>query len=145
IALGISLVLSLTLSPVLSSYLLEGGSEKDTRLVRILRRPYEGTLNWTLKHRKTAIVAVVFLFFGLLSLFPFLGTSFIPEMQEGQLSPNADRVPNISLEESLKMEKEMQQLMLKVQGVKNVVSRVGRGESPADPAGPNEADVLATL
>jgi cobalt-zinc-cadmium resistance protein CzcA len=54
-------------------------------------------------------------------------------------------VPNISLEESMKMEKEMQRLMLQVPGVENVVSRLGRGESPADPAGPNEADVLASL
>jgi cobalt-zinc-cadmium resistance protein CzcA len=74
-----------------------------------------------------------------------LGTSFIPEMQEGTLSPNADRFPNISLEESLKMEREMQRLMRQVPGVDNVVSRLGRGESPADPAGPNEADVLASL
>jgi cobalt-zinc-cadmium resistance protein CzcA len=66
-------------------------------------------------------------------------------MQEGKLSPNADRVPNISLDESLKMEREMQRLMLRVSGVQNVVSRVGRGESPADAAGPNEADVLASL
>jgi cobalt-zinc-cadmium resistance protein CzcA len=91
------------------------------------------------------IVGVIALFLGALCLFPFLGTSFIPEMQEGTLSPNADRVPNISLEESLKMEKQMQALMLQVPGVENVVSRVGRGESPADPAGPNEADVLASL
>ncbi|MGA9717524.1 MAG: CusA/CzcA family heavy metal efflux RND transporter [Acidobacteriaceae bacterium] len=145
IALGISLVLSLTLSPVLSSYLLKGGSEKDTWLVRLLRRPYDGLLHWTLHHRKIAVSAVVVLFFGSLCLFPFLGTSFIPEMQEGTLSPNADRVPNISLDESLKMEREMQRLMMTVPGVDNVVSRVGRGESPADPAGPNEADVLASL
>jgi len=145
IALGISLILSLTLSPVLSSYLLKGGSEEDTWLVRLLRRPYNWLLHWTLDHRKASIAAVVVLFFGALALFPFLGTSFIPEMQEGTLSPNADRVPNISLDESLKMEKEMQRLMLQVPGVQNVVSRVGRGESPADPAGPNEADVLASL
>ncbi len=145
IALGISLVLSLTLSPVLSSYLLRGGSEKDTWLVRMLRAPYNKLLNWTLHHRKIAVTGVVILFIGSLCLFPFLGTSFIPEMQEGTLSPNADRVPNISLEESLRMEQEMQRLMLQVPGVDNVVSRVGRGESPADPAGPNEADVLASL
>lgn len=145
IALGISLVLSLTLSPVLSSYLLKGGSEKDTWLVRLLRAPYNRLLHWTLHHRKIAVVAVVILFVGSLCLFPFLGTSFIPEMQEGTLSPNADRVPNISLDESLKMERRMQQLMLQVPGVDNVVSRLGRGESPADPAGPNEADVLASL
>ncbi|SEG69952.1 cobalt-zinc-cadmium resistance protein CzcA [Bryocella elongata] len=145
IALAISLVLSLTLSPVLSSYLLKGGSEKDTWLVRILRRPYDWLLAWTLAHRKTAVITVACLFVGSLCLFPLLGTSFIPEMQEGTLSPNADRVPNISLDESLKMEKSMQRLMLQVPGVQSVVSRVGRGESPADPAGPNEADVLASL
>jgi cobalt-zinc-cadmium resistance protein CzcA len=145
IALGISLILSLTLSPILSSYLLKGGSEKDTRLVRLLRRPYNWLLQWTLDHRRASVAAVFVLFLGALALFPFLGTSFIPEMQEGTLSPNADRVPNISLDESLKMEKEMQQLMLRIPGVQNVVSRVGRGESPADPAGPNEADVLASL
>lgn len=145
IALAISLVLSLTLSPILSSYLLKGGAEDDTRLVRMIRMPYSGLLNWCLHHRSLFIIAIVVAFFSSLALFPFLGTSFIPEMQEGTLSPNADRVPNISLEESLKMEREMQRLMLKVAGVENVVSRVGRGESPADPAGPNEADVLASL
>jgi heavy metal efflux system protein len=80
-----------------------------------------------------------------LGLFPFLGTSFIPEMQEGTLGPNADRVPNISLDESIKMELQMQRLMDTIPGIENVVSRLGRGESPADPAGPNEADVIATL
>src|ERR1700761_3755380 len=145
IALGISLVLSLTLSPVLSSYLLKGGSERDTWLLRLLRKPYDSILHWALGHRKATVLAVILVFCGSVSLFPFLGTSFIPEMQEGTLSPNADRVPNISLDESLKMEKEMQRLMLQVPGVKSVVSRLGRGESPADPAGPNEADVLASL
>jgi heavy metal efflux system protein len=145
IALAISLVLSLTLSPVLSSYLLKGGCEADTWLVRILRKPYEALLGWAMTHRKITVIAVIGAFCGALSLVPLLGTSFIPEMQEGTLSPNADRVPNISLEESLKMEKQMQGLMLEVPGVENVVSRLGRGESPADPAGPNEADVLASL
>ena len=145
IALAISLVLSLTLSPVLSSYLLKGGTEDDTWLVRTLRRPYNRMLQWALAHRTASVLIVAALFLGSLSLAPFLGTSFIPEMAEGTLSPNADRVPNISLAESLSMEKSMQQQMLQVPGVQSVVSRVGRGESPADPAGPNEADVLASL
>lgn len=145
IALGISLVLSLTLSPVLSSYLLRGGSEEDTFLVRWLRKPYDALLHWALGHRKASLVGVVVLFGLAMALFPLLGTAFIPEMQEGTLSPNADRVPNISLAESLRMELAMQKTMLTVPGVEQVVSRVGRGESPADPAGPNEADVLASL
>lgn len=145
IALAISLLLSLTLSPVLCAYMLRGGSEEDTRLVRWLRRPYNSLLNWVLAHRRTTVVSVIALFVFALCLFPFLGTAFIPEMAEGTLSPNADRVPNISLDESLRMEMAMQKTMLTVPGVENVVSRVGRGESPADPAGPNEADVLASL
>ncbi|HZY74016.1 MAG TPA: CusA/CzcA family heavy metal efflux RND transporter [Edaphobacter sp.] len=145
IALGISLVLSLTISPVLSSYMLKGGSEEDTWVVRHIRQPYSRLLTWALSHRKTTVVSVIALFILSLSLFPFLGTAFIPEMQEGTLSPNGDRVPNISLAESLKMEMEMQNIILKVPGVKSVVSRLGRGESPADPAGPNEADVMASL
>ncbi len=145
IALGISLLLSLTLSPVLCTYLLRGGSEEDTRLVRILRRPYSAMLNWALSHRKLTVASVIALFLFALCLFPFLGTAFIPEMAEGTLSPNADRVPNISLDESLRMEMAMQKIMKTVPGVETVVSRVGRGESPADPAGPNEADVLASL
>jgi cobalt-zinc-cadmium resistance protein CzcA len=145
IALGISLLLSLTLSPILCTYLLRGGSEKDTWLVRILRRPYNAMLTWALSHRRTTVLSVVALFIFALCLFPFLGTAFIPEMAEGTLSPNADRVPNISLDESLRMEMSMQKIMKTVPGVENVVSRVGRGESPADPAGPNEADVLASL
>lgn len=145
IALAISLVLSLTLSPVLSSYLLKGGSEEDTWLVRTLRRPYSRMLQWAIGHQLASVLIVGGLFVGSLALVPLLGTSFIPEMAEGTLSPNADRVPNISLAESLKMERSMQQQMLQVHGVESVVSRVGRGESPADPAGPNEADVIASL
>ena len=145
IALAISLILSLTLSPVLSSYLLKGGSDDDTRLVRWIRRPYDSMLQWVLSHRRTSILTVIALFIGALCLFPLLGTAFIPEMQEGTLSPNADRVPNISLDESIKMEMAMQKSMTQVPGVTNVVSRLGRGESPADPAGPNEADVIASL
>ena len=113
--------------------------------MRLLRRPYEALLGWALGHKRVAIASVVAMFVLALALFPFLGTAFIPEMQEGTLSPNADRVPNISLEESLKMELAMQRSMLQVLGVEHVVSRVGRGESPADPAGPNEADVIASL
>ena len=145
IALGISLLLSLTLSPILCSYMLRGGSEEDTWFVRRLRRPYNALFQWAMTHRKTTVLSVIALFIFALCLFPFLGTAFIPEMAEGTLSPNADRVPNISLDESLKMEMAMQKTMLTVPGVDNVVSRVGRGESPADPAGPNEADVLASL
>jgi cobalt-zinc-cadmium resistance protein CzcA len=145
IALAISLVLSLTLTPVLASYLLRGGAEHDTKLIALMKRPFLAALHWALANERKTILAAVALFAGSVALLPFLGTSFIPEMKEGSLSPNIDRVPNISLEESLKMETEALRLIRDVPGVKSVVSRLGRGESPADPAGPNEADVIASL
>jgi len=145
IALGISLILSLTLSPVLAAFLLKGGSEHDTWLVRMIKRPYLYLLEFALNNSKKLIFAVLLLFAGSLALFPFLGTSFIPEMKEGSLSPNFDRVPNISLDESLRMEMEAIKIIRGVPDVAKVVSRLGRGESPADPAGPNETDVMATL
>jgi cobalt-zinc-cadmium resistance protein CzcA len=145
IALGISLVISLTLTPVLSSYMLKGGNEHDTIMVRMLKLPYRRVLHWSVAHAKTTFAVAIVAFFGALALFPFLGTSFIPEMKEGTISPNMDRVPNISLDESIRMESRAMQLIAKVPGVAYVVSRLGRGESPVDPAGYNESDMMIQL
>lgn len=145
IALAISLVLSLTLSPVLSAYLLKGGSEHDTILIRLLKRPFSAVLRSALSNERKTIATAVLLFGASISLFPLLGTSFIPEMREGSISPNIDRVPNISLEESIDMEMKAMRIVSSITGVRKAVSRLGRGESPADSAGPNEADVIATL
>jgi cobalt-zinc-cadmium resistance protein CzcA len=145
IALGISLVLSLTLSPVLSFYLLKGGNEHDTLLLRLLKRPYTHMLGWALTNEKKTIAIALVLFVGSMSLFPLLGTSFIPELKEGTISPNMDRVPNISLDESIKMEMEAIRRVKELPGVSLVVSRLGRGESPVDPAGYNESDTMIQL
>ncbi len=145
IALAISLILSLTLSPVLAFFLLKGGAEHDTWMVRMLKRPYLLVLNWALNKTRKLSAVVILALVGAICLFPLLGTSFIPEMKEGSLSPNFDRVPNISLQESLRMEMEAIKIIRGVPDVEKVVSRLGRGESPADPAGPNETDVIASL
>ena len=74
---------------------------------------------------------------GLLSLafvlYPLLGKSFIPIMKEGSITPVIIRVPSISLEEAMELEMEAMKLIAKVPGVRTVVSKLGRGESPADP------------
>lgn len=145
IALAISLVLSLTLTPVLSYFVLKPGHDHDTPAVRLFKRPYTSLLNWATSNQKKTIGAAVVIFAGSLSLVPFLGTSFIPELKEGTISPNADRVPNISLEESIQMEMEAHRLIRTVPGIRYVVSRLGRGESPVDPAGFNETDMMAQL
>lgn len=145
IALFVSLVLSLTLTPVLSSYLLKGGAEHDTWLIRTMKKPYVPMLEWAVANSKKTVSLAVAAFIGAILLLPFLGTAFIPEMKEGSVVPAMDRVPNISLQESLRMEREAMRLVMEVPGVKSAVSGVGRGESPADPQSQNESTPIVSL
>ncbi len=123
IALAISLVISLTLSPVLCRYFLKGGKEHDTLLLRLFRWPYNRALRWSTRHPAITTVVAILAFAGSLSLFPFLGTTFIPEFKEGTISPNMDRVPNISLDESIQMEMEAARLLRKLPGVNVVMAQ----------------------
>ena len=66
-------------------------------------------------------------------------------MREGAITPVIIRVPSISLEEAIKLEAEAMELIAAIPGVKTVVSKLGRGESPADPASQNESDPIAAL
>jgi len=144
-ALAISLAVSLFLSPVLCSYFLKGGADHDTKLIAFLKRHYLRLLDVaTVRNRLTLAVAVALLI-GSLGLFPLLGKSFMPTMKEGALTPQINRVPSISLDESIRMEMAAMKEVAQVPGVKSVVSKLGRGESPADPAGPNESDPIVLL
>lgn len=145
IALAVSLVVSLTLSPVLCAYMLKGGADHDTRIITFLKSGYRRLLNSALASEKTTIIISVALLGLSFLLFPFLGKSFIPIMQEGSITPVIIRVPSISLDEAIKMESEAMKMIAAVPGVKTVVSKLGRGESPADPASQNESDPIATL
>ncbi|MCQ8182012.1 CusA/CzcA family heavy metal efflux RND transporter [Methylomonas sp. SURF-1] len=146
IALLISLVVSLTLSPVLCAFALEGhDGEHDTRLIAFIKRYYLRLLDFAMANRLKVVGAAVAAFVGSLLLLPLLGTSFIPEMKEGSIVPAINRMPNISLEESINVEMQAMKMVMQIPGVKNVVSGVGRGESPADPQSQNESTPIVTL
>jgi len=146
IALLTSLVLSLTLSPVLCSYLLIGKSgEHDTKLIAAVKTPYLKLLAWAMNHRRWVASGAVVVFAAALALIPLLGSSFIPEMKEGAIVPGILRTPNISLEESLKMEMDAMRLVMEIPGVKLAVSGLGRGESPADAQAQNESTPIVSL
>lgn len=145
IALGIALAVSLTLSPVLCAFFLKGGAEHDTWAIMHLKRRYLRLLDLSLVHRMKTVGTALALLAAALALFPFLGKSFMPTMKEGALTPQINRVPSISLQESVGMEMEAMRLISAVDGVRMVVSKLGRGESPADPVGPNESDPIVLL
>lgn len=144
-SLAVSLLVSLFLSPVLCSYFLKGGSGEDTRLIAYLKRHYLRLLYAATAQSRLTLVVAVALLLGSLALFPLLGKSFMPTMKEGALTPQINRVPSISLDESIRMEMAAMKTIAEVPGVRMVVSKLGRGESPADPAGPNESDPIVLL
>ena len=145
IALTISLVLSFSLSPALCSFFLTGGSGEDTKLIQKIKTPYVNVLKKVLVNQKKVVTIAVGFFVASIITIPFLGTSFIPEMKEGSIVPGIDRVPNISIEESINMEFKAMKAIMEVPGVKSVVSALGRGESPADPQAQNESTPLVSL
>jgi cobalt-zinc-cadmium resistance protein CzcA len=147
IALLISLVLSLTLTPVLCSYLLQGQDdhEHDTRVIAFMKKPYLKLLDVALQNGKAVVLVAALLFGGTMALLPFLGSSFIPEMKEGSIVPAINRVPNISLQEGIKMEMDAMRMIMEIPGVSLAVTNIGRGESPADPQSQNESTPIVSL
>ncbi|MEH3086830.1 MAG: CusA/CzcA family heavy metal efflux RND transporter [Xylophilus ampelinus] len=148
ISLFVSLIVSLLLSPVLCSYFLKvkpGSGDHDTKIIAWMKRHYLRLLDGATARSRVTLAVAVALLLGSLALFPFLGKSFMPTMKEGALTPQINRVPSISLDESIRMEMDAMKMVAAVPGVKSVVSKLGRGESPADPAGPNESDPIVIL
>ena len=145
LALFASLVLSLTLSPVLCLVMLKAGHEKDSVLVRWAKRLYLPMLQWAMSHRLAVLAIAVTLLAGSFALFPFLGGEFIPILNEGSISPQTIRHPSISLEQSIEIEKDMQRAVLEFPEVRMVVSKIGRSELGNDPQEPNASDPTVLL
>lgn len=145
IALFASLVLSLTVSPVLSSYFLKGGKDEDVFILRMIKKSYLPLLNQAIKKKVFVVVTTVGLFLGSIALFPFLGTEFIPILDEGSLTPQIIRLPSISLKESIEIEKLAQRELMKFPEVVTVVSKIGTAEIATDPMGPNLSDPIVVL
>ncbi|MEW6544634.1 MAG: CusA/CzcA family heavy metal efflux RND transporter [Nitrospirota bacterium] len=146
IALLVSLALTLTLSPVLSSLLLSGrGTDQETVAARWARRLYAPVLSRALERRGLVVTGSALLLIGTVALTPFLGREFIPILDEGALTPQVIRLPSVSLAESIEMEKRVQKAMLEFPEVRTAVGKIGRSEIAYSPEEPNESDPVVTL
>ncbi len=145
IALLASLILSLTLSPLLCSLALGAGTEKETLPVHWAKRTYLPVLNWALGHRIQVLIGVVLLLIATLLLVPFLGGEFIPILDEGALTPQVIRLPSISLSKSIELEKQVHKALLEFPEVRSAVSKIGRSEIANAPEEPNESDPVVIL
>ncbi len=131
-ALVASLFVSLTITPVLASYLLPKmkamKKETDGFFVRFLKKYDEKLLHWTLRHPYKIMVGVVILFALTMATLPFVGTSFLPEFNEGTLTVNVQAQPGTSLAESNRIGQISEKLILEVPEVISTGRRTGRAE-----------------
>jgi cobalt-zinc-cadmium resistance protein CzcA len=145
-ALISSLLLSLTVIPVLSSYLLKTVAHEEPWLPRQLLKAYRPTLAWALR-RQTVVFAIAgALLAGAAVVYTFVGKAFIPEMDEGDLIVGIEKLPSVSLEQSVALDLLIQQALMKnIPEISGVVARVGADEIGLDPMGLNQTDTFLVL
>ncbi len=145
-ALAGSLILSLTAIPVLASYMLKQGDHGDPWLVRKLTAVYMPALDWALKHGKLVGIGAVAALALTVAVYPMIGKTFMPTMDEGDIIIGVEKLPSISLEESMALDLRLQQaIMARVPEVKGVVARAGSDELGLDPMGFNQTDTFLVL
>lgn len=147
LALGGSLVLALTLMPVLCSFLLGGKiQEKDNWLVTLTKRIYTPLLAFGLRFRWLVVLPMVALFAWSLVIFSRLGAEFIPQLDEGDFTLQLIRSSSASLSSSVELQKQSEAVLRReFPEVRDVFSRIGTAEVATDPMGPNVADTYVML
>ncbi|QSR20152.1 efflux RND transporter permease subunit [Novosphingobium sp. KA1] len=146
IALAFAFVLSLTFVPAaIAVWLSRPVEEKDNRLVGWLRRHYEPRLDRALKRPKATLgVALGALALGA-AAFWGLGQEFLPQLDEGDILVSAFRVPGTSVEQSQKMQSQIERSLAGMPEIRTVFSRTGTAEVAADPMPPNATDTFIML
>jgi cobalt-zinc-cadmium resistance protein CzcA len=145
-ALTASLLLSLSVIPVLSSYLLHKVGHEDPWLVRLVTRAYVPLLQWSLRHARTVVIAAVGLLLAAALLYVQVGKAFMPSMDEGDLIVQLEKLPSISLEESIDLDLRVQRAIIeRVPEVTGIVARTGSDELGLDPMGLNQTDSFLVL
>lgn len=141
-----SLLISLTITPVLSSFFLKGAkTQKDSIGIRIVKKFYMPLLDKVLKYKKTTAIIALIVFIVSMLGFKFVGTEFLPYLDEGSIVINIVKFPTSSLEESKNVGHIVEEILLKFPEVNTVITKTGRAEIAEDPMGPEQNDVFIML
>lgn len=144
ISLMASTLVALTVTPVLSSFLLGSHNSdktgKEPTLVRWLKKYYEKALNWSVGHKKSLLFGVGALLAAAVVMFFTLGGSFLPAFNEGSFTISISTVPGISLEESDRMGRTAEELLLSIPEIKTVGRKTGRAELDEHAFGVNSSE-----
>ena len=148
VALFASTIVALTLTPVLCSYLL-GGKKHSTKVPKEafvavwLKKHYRNGLNWALNHKAIVGGSTLALFAAALGLFFTLGHSFLPPFNEGSFTINVSSLPGISLEESDRIGRRAEELLLTIPEIQTVARKTGRAELDEHALGVNVSEIEA--
>ena len=148
VALFASTIVALTLTPVLCSYLL-GGKKHSTKVPKEafvavwLKKHYRNGLNWALNHKAIVGGSTLALFAVALGLFFTLGHSFLPSFNEGSFTINVSSLPGVSLEESDKIGRQAEELLLTIPEIQTVARKTGRAELDEHALGVNVSEIEA--
>jgi len=141
LALAVSMLIALTVIPVLASFLMKGsGPAKENFLIEKLKNLHRPMVAFSLQHRKLSVGISVLLLAGSVFLFPFIGKEFMPILDEGMTVVIVEKLPSISLERSLEIDGDIQRALMTLPEIEGVAARMGSDELRLDPMGLYQTD-----
>ena len=140
-----SLILTMTVIPVVSSFVLKPKPHKETLLVRGINFLYVPSLHFCLKHSKLVFGLAILFLVASLSLFPFIGRSFMPTLDEGDLVLTIETAPSISIDQSKDLMLRIERQLKTIKEIKSAVGRTGSDELGLDLSGFNQTDIFVSF
>ena len=140
-----SMLFAIISAPVLSTYLLKGGEHREFILIKRIKEVYRPLLIWAMNKRKTVVIIATFAFLISMALLPFLGTEFMPTLEEGSIMIGVTMAPSISLQKATETIMKMERKIIEFSEVEEVISRIGRPEAGSHPHPVNYAEIHIEL
>lgn len=141
-----SLLVALTVVPVFCSlFIREKKEEREHFVLRKIKQVYLPVLSLALKRKRATVWVAMALFILSLGFAPFIGTEFLPPLDEGSIAVNLVRLPTASLDGSVAVGTFIEQQLAKYQEIAAVVTKTGRAEISEDPMGPEQNDIFIML
>jgi len=142
-----SLIVALVIAPVLATFFLKRGkkTKQNVGIMRLLNKFYQPALEWSLNHRRIVVLISITLLICSLLLVPFLGTEFIPTLEEGSILLRVTMAPSTSLVQATETVKTLERKLIKFPEVDEVISRIGRPEAGSHPHPVNYAEIHIEL
>ena len=146
LALTGAMVLSLTFVPAAIAVFLGGRvDEKENRVMRWTKRRYAPALDWALRHRAIVVGSAVALVVACGLLATRLGTEFIPNLDEGDIALHALRIPGTGVDQSVRMQIDLEERIAQFPEIERVYSKIGTAEVASDPMPPSVADTFLIM